>query len=158
MTIQVIVWCNTFMWMQTKFCQTSAIGILVNTYSLVDLLLHTVTAHVWLLVKHSKGNYYLLLWTVTFIHCGSGLQKWWLSQLISPPVQWLSHCSVLFPQWHLLYPSWCISHLYLPMLKNGCNFIEEQLPLSGVWKPLLYLSCTGTTSDLAPSDMYPLEL
>ena len=52
----------------------------------------------------------------------------------------------------------CISHLYLPMLKNGCNFIEKQLPLSGVWKPLHYLSCTGSTSALAPSNIYPLEL
>jgi len=37
------------------FFKTSVIEIKVNTYSLVDLLLHTVAAHVWLLVKHSKA-------------------------------------------------------------------------------------------------------
>ena len=35
--------------------QTSVIEIKVNTFPLVDLLLHTVAAHVWQLVKHSKA-------------------------------------------------------------------------------------------------------
>jgi len=42
--------------MRSQFFQTSVIKIVVNnSYSLVDLLLHTVAAHVWLLVKHSKA-------------------------------------------------------------------------------------------------------
>ena len=92
------------------------------------------------------------------IHCGSSLQIWW-SQLIFPwSVQLLCYCVTFVSTIILTIQSSCISHLYLPMLKSGCNFIEKQLPLSGVWKPLLYMSCSGITSGLAPSNIYSLEL
>ena len=91
---------------------------------------------------------------------------WWniLRQLLPTALnsnvhsQWLKP-SDTYDECLSSFPSRPLLHYCMFCFHNDTRYsiFMHISPLSGVWKPLLYMSCTGTTSGLAPSNTYPLE-